>query len=532
MLDKIIRGGTIVDGTGLPAYRGDVGIRGSRIEIIGNLESAEAADVQDANGLHVSPGFIDMHSHSDLTLMEDPRGQSKIRQGVTTELVGQCGFSPFPFSKLQPAVPQSEMETAFTAHIDRFDWTDLAGYAARINRQGSAINVAPLVGHASVRAAALGYDDRPPTGDELAEMERMVAEAMEQGAFGFSTGLTLVPSAYADFEEVVTLARVAAKFGGFYDTHGRFWNSWHFKAAEEALEIGRQAGLPVEVAHLAIIDPRHQGQPEQLAAAFERAEAAGVDATFDVYPYVAAGTMLSQFLPGWVQEGGLKTMIARLRDPETHKRVFDALEDGWFRGIPWDWETIVVASPGDKGDPKWTGKNVQEMADGWAVHPKEAYIRLIDISEDSVSSVVFNRTENDMQYFLRHRLSMIGSDGNAVAADGPLSKANLHPRFYGAFPRVLGRYVRDLKVLSVEAAVYKMTGGPARRLGLRDRGRIAPGCAADLTLFDLSKVADRATFEKPHQYPVGIPHVMVNGQWVIRQGEHTGALPAGVLKRG
>jgi N-acyl-D-aspartate/D-glutamate deacylase len=530
MLDIIIRGGTVVDGTGAPAVRADVGIRGKEIAVIGDLAGAEAAESLDAGGLHVSPGFIDMHAHSDLSLMEDPHGQSKIRQGVTTEVVGQCGFTPYPFTELFPRPPASEMDTAFTARIDDFDWKDLAGYAARIARKGSSINICELIGHASVRAAVMGYDDRPPTPAELEAMRRLVAQGMEQGAFGFSTGLTLVPSAYAEIDEVVELAKVAARYDGFYDTHGRFWSGWHFKAAEEAIEVGRRAGLPVEIAHIALIDPRQQGKAAELAGILERANAEGIDVTYDVYPYVASGSMLSQFLPGWVQEGGVPAMMARLRDPQTRQKVLRELDGGWFRGIPWAWDTIFVAAPGSKGDRAWTGKHVQQMAEAWGVEPKEAFLRLLDISEDGVFAVCFNRTEEDMQYFLRHRLGLIGSDGSAVAADGPFSTGNLHPRYYGAFPRILGRYVRELKVLTVEQAVHKMTGAAARRLRLTRRGRIAPGYIADITLFDLQTVADRATFEKPHQYAAGIPHVMVSGQWVLRAGAHTGAFPTGVIR--
>jgi len=286
----------------------------------------------------------------------------------------------------------------------------------------------------------------------------------------------------------------------------------------------------VEIDHIALIDPRHHGKAAELAGILEKANAEGIDVTYDVYPYVASGTMLSQFLPGWVQEGGLSAMLGRIRDPQTRKRILVDLDAGWFRGIPWDWPSIVVASPGSKGDLAWTGKNVQQLADAWRVNPKEAFLRLIDQSEDGLFSVCFNRTEEDMQYFLRHRLGMVGSDGSAIAADGSFSRANVHPRYYGTFPRILGRYVRELKVLTLEQAIYKMTGAVARRLGLADRGRIAPGYIADLTLFDANTVIDKATFEKPHQYPAGIPHVMVSGQWVIRQGQHTGAFPAGVLK--
>jgi N-acyl-D-amino-acid deacylase len=531
MLDKIIRGGTIIDGTAQRAYRADVGITGNRIEAIGNLADAEAGEALDATGLCVSPGFIDMHSHSDLTLIEDPRGLSKVHQGVTTEVVGQCGFSVFPLAGRYAELPQTTRETAFTAHLDRVGWTDLAGYARRVAEKGSSINIVPLVGHVPVRAAVMGYEDRPPTDDELEQMRRLVAGMLEQGAFGLSTGLTLVPSAYADQDEVIELAKVTATYGGIYDTHGRFWSDWHFKAAQEAAEIGLQAGLPVQIAHMAIIDPRHQSQPDQLVAVLEQANARGADVTYDVYPYIASGTPLSQFLPGWAQEGGVEQLVARIRDSQTHARIAEEMDKGWFRGIPWDWATYYVASPGEKGDPAWTGRHVAEIADEWRVHPKEAFLRLIDISEDGIFSVVFNRTEEDMQYLLKHPLSLIGSDGNAVDAHGRLSRANVHPRFYGAFPRVLGRYVRDLGVLTLEEAVHKMTAKAAGRLGLRDRGRVAPGYIADLTLFDADTVSDRATFEQPHQYAAGIPHVMVNGQWVLRDNEHTGVFPTGVIIR-
>ena len=531
MLDKIIRGGTVVDGSGQKSYRADIGITGNRIEVIGNLSEIEAGESLDATGLCVSPGFIDMHSHSDLSLIEDPRGLSKIHQGVTTEVVSQCGFSVYPLGGRYPTVPETTMGTAFTAQIDTVDWTDLAGYARRVTQKGSSINIIPLVGHVPVRASVMGYENRAPTDDELEQMRRLVAEMMEQAAFGLSNGLTLVPSAYADQHEVVELAKVAASYGGFYDTHKRGWSDWHFKASEEACEIGLQAGLPVQIAHMAIIDPRYQGKPDQLIAIMEDANARGADVMYDVYPYVASGTPLSQFLPGWAQEGGADQLVARIRDPETHKRISDEMDKGWFRGIPWDWATYYVASPGAKGDPAWTGRHVQEIADEWNVHPKEAFLRLIDISEDGIFSVVFNRTEEDMQCFMQHPLSLFGSDGNAVDADGHLSKANVHPRFYGAFPRVLGRYVRELGVLTLEEAVHKMTGKAAGRLGLSDRGRVAPGYIADLTLFDADSVSDRATFELPHQYAAGIPHVMVNGQWVLRDNAHTGAFPTGVLTR-
>ncbi|MGQ9515727.1 MAG: N-acyl-D-amino-acid deacylase family protein [Anaerolineae bacterium] len=530
MFDILIRRAVIVDGSGRPAFPGDVGVRDGRIKAVGNLADAPAVQALDAQGLYLAPGFIDMHSHSDLSLLQDPRGQSKVRQGVTTELIGQCGLSPFPLAGRYPAIPRAAMESAYTAVVEEVDWHDLAGYAQRLERQGIALNVAPLVGHGVVRAVVMGYEDRPPTSDELEAMRRLVAEAMEQGAFGLSTGLTLSPGCFAGTDEIVALAKTAAAYSGIYDTHGRFWAGWHFRGAEEAVEIGRRAGIRVQIAHLALIDPRHWGEAAELAGILERASAGGVDVTFDVYPYVAAGSMLSEFLPEWVQEGGTAAMLACLRHPATRARLLAELEQGWFRGLPWAWDKIIVASPGSLGDPAWAGRSVQELADAWRVDPKEAFLRLIDETEDGVSAVMFNRTEEDMQFFLQHPLGLVGSDGCAIAADGPLSHVKVHPRYYGTFPRVLGHYVRERGLMPVEEAVAKMSGRPAARLGLTDRGLIRPGYIADLVLFDMGSVHDRATFEQPHQYPDGVPYVMVNGQWVVYAGEHTGALPGRVLR--
>jgi len=530
-MDIIIRGGTVIDGTGTPGYRADIGIEGNRIEAIGDLGHAEAAEILDATGLCVSPGFIDMHTHSDISLMEDPRGLSKVHQGVTTELVGQCGFSPFPIAGNYSSIPQASLDTTYTTTLRKVEWNDLAGYAERVNAQGSAINIVSLVGHVPVRAAVMGYDNRPPTAEELKGMRRLLAEAMEQGAFGFSTGLSLAPSSYADTDEVVALAETVASYGGIHDTHARFLMNWHFKLVEEAMEIGRRAEIPTHMAHMAIIDRRYWGQAERMTTILEQANAEGVDTTFDVYPYIAAGSMLSQGLPDWVHEGGLTQMVARLRDPETFQTILDNLDENRFSNDPAYYEMWMIASPGEKGDRAWIGKNVRQIADEWDMHPKEAYLRLIDLSEDGISSVVFNRREEDMQHFLTHPLGMVGSDGSSIAADGPMSDGLVHPRYYGATARVLGRYVRELKILSVEDAVHRMTGRPAARLNLRDRGRVAKGYVADLALFDPETVSDRATFEQPHQYAAGVPYVLVNGEWVIRDGEHTGALPAGVLLR-
>ena len=528
MFDTLIRGGTVVDGTGAPGVVTDIGIRDARVQAVGPLASSPTAETLDATGLVVSPGFIDMHTHSDLSLMGDPCGHSKIRQGVTTELVGHCGVSPFPIPANSASSPG---RAAHSPILGDPDWTDLEGYASRIAHQGSAINIAPLVGHGSVREAVMGYDDRPPTPEELRQMGDLVARAMDQGAFGLSAGLTLAPGRYADLDELVSLCRIVADQRGIFDVHGRFWAGWHFRGASEAIDIGRRAGLPVQIAHLAIIDSRRWRQAERLTDVIDEGVRSGVDVTFDVYPYTAAGSPLSQLLPGWVQEGGLGCMLDRLRDPQAFQRALDDVRLGWFKGLPWAWDTLVVASPGSCGGRSWTGRSIEQLAVEWGVEPAVALLQLVERSEDGIHAVMHNRIEEDMQHFLRHGLSMVGSDGNAIAIDGPHADALVHPRYYGAHARVLGRYVRDLQVLTLEEAVHKMTGRPAARLGLTDRGRVAPGSVADLALFRPGRIADQATFEAPHQYAVGVPHVMVGGEWVIRDGEHTGALPTGVIRQ-
>jgi N-acyl-D-aspartate/D-glutamate deacylase len=530
MFDQLICGAMLIDGTGRPARRADLGVVGARIQAIGELGHAEACERTSAGGLCVCPGFIDMHSHSDLSLMEDPLGQSKIRQGVTTELVGQCGFSPFPLPEAEPRIPPSTLQTTYSAEIDRIDWRDLAGYAGRIARHGSALNIAPLLGHAALRAAVVGYHNRPPTPEELHEMRRLATVALEQGAFGLSSGLTLAPSSYADAAELCALSELVAAYDGIYDTHVRFQVGQDLQCLEEAIELGRRTGVRVEIAHMGFTDPRVPGLPARQATLLERANAAGIDVAFDLYPYTASFTMLSQLLPAWAQEGGLPALLARLRDPVVRRRVAKDVEGGWLGGLPWEWDKLYVSSPGKKGDPAWAGRHVQDIAADWGVEPPEAYLRLIDISEDGVASVLFDQLEETKQFFMQHPLSLFGSDGSALAADGRLAGVKVHPRYYGAFPRVLGRYVRDLGILTLETAIHKMTGRPAARLGLCDRGRLAVGHFADLVVFDPQTVADRATFDAPQQYPVGIPHVMVNGQWVIRHGQHTGARPAGVLR--
>jgi N-acyl-D-aspartate/D-glutamate deacylase len=525
--DIVIQGGTVIDGTGAARCRADVGIRGDRIEAISDLSAAEAAVKVPAAGKIVAPGFIDIHTHSDLSLFRYPEAESRIRQGITTEVAGNCSYSPFPVNDETRAFMAARLEG--TAG-DTSGWTQLDGYARRLEERGIAVNVAPLVGHGAIRGSVMGFDDRPPTAIELRRMEDLARESIDQGAFGFTTGLTLMPSSYAETDEIVALARVAASRGAFYATHSRLWSGYHFKAAEEAIEIGRRAGIAVQISHQTIVDSRYYGQADRVVGLMEQARAEGIDVRYDVYPYTAGGTPLDQLLPDWSMEGGIDALLARLRDPMERARVRDAARPGWFRGIPWQWDRIFITRIGGPHSDL-VGRSLAEAAETLALEPLEGMLTLIERSGDDVAVVVFNRDEDDVRYFLRHPLSMIGSDGRSIAPRGDALATRPHPRFYGTFPRVLGRYWRERGDMSLEQAVHKMTAAPAARLGLRDRGRLAAGCAADVVVFDPATVADRATFEDPHQFPVGIDHVLVNGRAVCTAAGTTAERPGRVLRK-
>jgi N-acyl-D-amino-acid deacylase len=528
--DVLIREPTLIDGTGAAGRQADVAVTRGRITAIGDLSAARAADVVQAGGCVVCPGFIDMHAHSDLTPLMDPRCASKVRQGVTTELVGHCGTSVYPLLK-GTAQERAVLDGAITMGSDiKADWSDCAGYLEALERAKPAFNVATLVGNGTIRSAVMGYDNRPPTAGELEAMRWQVAQALEQGAFGLSSGLTLHPSSVAQPDELVELCTEVTRWGGLYDTHTRHLAGWHFTSVEEAIEIGRHTAVAVQVAHICIIDPRYWRQAEHLLGIIERARIDGVDVTYDAYPYTAAGCPFSEFMPEWVQSGGTEAMLRRLADGATRQRVLAEADETWASGLPQRWETVVIAWGGPHGDPSWTGKTVAELAVEAGISPEEMMLAIVARSQDIGLMVVHNRLEEDVERFVSHPVGMIGSDGIAISADGPWAKSPVHPRFYGAFPRVLARYVRERRAMTMEDAIRKMTSLPADRLGLNDRGQLKEGYTADLVIFDPRVVQDRATFEHPHQYPLGISHVMVHGQWVVRDDKQTEARPGQILR--
>lgn len=515
-MNVVIRNADILDGSGAPAFRADIGLVGDRIAAIGDLSSVTADTVIDGTGLTAAPGFIDMHSHSDFTLPINPRAESKVRQGVTTEVVGQCGDSTAP---LNPTT--RELAKAADPHLP-WDWTSFGEYLDHLRRQGLAVNIVPLVGHGAIRGVAMGLNDRAPTADDMAAMKRLVAQAMDEGAWGISTGLIYPPGLYASTDELVKLARVVAERGGFYSSHIRGEGSRLLQAVEEAIEIGERAGLPVQIAHLKAAKPRNWPLLPQALKLIDDARARGLDVAADRYPYTASSTGLSSMLPPWAHDGGRTALLDRLRLPETRQRILAGA-----RTRQWD-KVLIAHSP---NYPEIENLTMAEIADQRGTDPNETILDILLETEARVSVIHFGMKEENLHAVLCHPAVMIGSDGSARVPTGPLGEGKSHPRSYGTFPRVLGKYAREEGVLSLPEAVRKMSGLPVERLGLSDRGRLAKGMKADVVLFNPDTVRDKATYTEPYQYPVGIEYVFVNGQVVIGPGGHTGALPGQILHR-
>ncbi len=530
MLDTKIEGVTVVDGSGAPGFRADVGIIGETIAAVGNLSREPAGTILRAAGLTLAPGFIDMHSHSDWRLWANRRAESKIRQGVTTEVVGNCGFSPAP---VNPSFREDLRGFApFLPEGMDFSWQSVEEYLKRFDAGGSALNIIQLVGHGTLRVAAMGFARRGPSEAELTHMKRLIAESLDGGAWGLSTGLIYAPGSYAETGELVELARAAGRYRGFYASHIRGEGANLLDSISEAIRIGREGELPVQVSHLKAAGRPHWGKVKDVLALIDAARAEGLDVTADVYPYTASSTLLSALLPGWALEGGIEAMLKRLQDPDARGRIRAEVKAG--RGSEEDlvanagWDGIMIAYA--PGSPEAEGRRLSEIAKDMGVAPIDAAMDLILAAGHGKSyMILFQIEEADLRAALGHPHVMIGSDGSALAPHGKLGQGKPHPRSYGTFPRVLARYWREERLLSLEQAVHKMTGLPAKKLGLKDRGVIRIGARADLVVFNHRSVTDLATYEHPHRYAAGIEYVVVNGRLVIKGGEHTGSLPGRVL---
>jgi len=528
--DVLIKNGRIIDGSGRPGYMADLAINGDRIARIGKLSNATANRVIDARGLVVAPGFIDMLGQSETYLLIDPRAMSKVMMGVTTEVTGE-GESIAPINERQIR-EQEDFLKRFNLTID---WQTLDEYFKRLERQGSGVNLGTFVGATQVREYVIGFDDRPPTASELEQMKKLVAQAMNDGALGLSTSLQYVPARFAKTDEIVELAKVARQFGGIYATHQRSEANALDQSLAEVFEIARRARIPVEIWHLKTAYKKNWGRMPEVLNKIRRARSQGLDITADIYPYIAGSTSLSACLPPWALEGGVEKVLARLRDPQTRERLKQEISSDAR-----DWENIYLGSGGPGGVlvsavvnrelESVQGKRISEIAEEQKKDPLDAVFDLLLADHGQTSAIYFMMSEADMNAAMRAPFVSFCTDSGARATDGPLAGSKSHPRGWGSYPRILGRYVRDQKLLSLEAAIHKMTGAPAARVGIRDRGLLKPDLFADITIFDPARVMDRATFEMPNQYPEGIQYVLVNGQIAVDKGQRTPVLSGRVVR--
>lgn len=529
-VDLLIVHGQVIDGTGSPWFEGAVAVKDGRIVDVGRLRNVSAKRVIDAKGLVVAPGFIDLHSHSDYTLLVDGDAQSKIRQGVTTEILGESD-SAGPV--LGPSAP--EFDKMLRRYALRRDWTTLGEYFARLERQGVSVNIASCIGSGQVRMCSMGNVDRASTPQELEKMKGLVEQAMREGAIGLSSGLIYPPSAFAKTHELVELAKVAAKYGGVYASHIRGESDNSLKAIDEAIEISEKAGIPVHIFHFKKYGRANWGAMRPQIERIQTARDRGLDITADQYPYIAAMTGLEMCIPPKYMVGTSEEMVARLRDPGVRAEIRKAIETG----LPgWEdnevksvggWHGVQVASLQKPENKKYEGKRMDEVARLMGKDPVDALSDLLIDEGGSAEGVYFGMSEPDVQLAMQQPWVGVGSDGSAVNPEMKFI-GRPHPRFYGSFPRVLGHYARQEKVLTLPEAIRKMTSLSAGITGLTDRGVLRPGLAADITIFDPTTVLDKATFEDPLQYSVGVQYVIVNGVVVLDNGRHTGARPGRVLR--
>lgn len=528
--DVIIRGGHILDGTGNPWYAADIGIRDDKIAAIGKLENANAKRVIDAVGSVVAPGFIDMLGQSETSLLIDNRSLSKLSQGITTEITGEGGsIAPQDERTLAPMKPFLEQYHLVV------DWTDLDGYFRRLEKTGTPLNLGTYVGAAQVREAVIGDDDREPTPAELEKMKGLVAQAMQQGAMGVSTALIYPPGHYAKTDELVALASVASQYGGIYATHMRSEGQTEMEAIDEAIRIGREAHLPVEIFHMKVSGKTRWGSMPKVVAKIEAARESGVDVAADMYPYLAGATALASCLPPWVADGGTAKLLERLRDPAVRQRIKTEMA----ADHP-SWENLYFDSGGAPGvmisgvvNPelkKYDGQTVAEMA---ASEKKDALDALFDFilaDKAQTGALYFIANEEDLQYGLKQRWTSIGLDANESSLDGPIFEAHNHPRAWGSMPRFLGHYVRDLHLAPLPEAIRKITSLPAEREHLARRGLLKPGFYADITIFDPATIIDKATYAAPNQVSEGVHYVFVNGQLEYENGNLTGTTAGRALR--
>ncbi len=525
MFDLIIKGGLILDGSGAPPFRADVGVVGDTIRKVGDLSGEQAELIVNAEGLIVAPGFIDPHNHSDLSIFTDPTAKNYVAQGVTTLVVGNCGSSPAPVTDVNREAIHELLWGEASKSVP-IKWSSFSEYLTELEGLRKSVNVVALVGHGTVRAAVMGCEAREATDREVREMEALVAEAMEAGAAGMSLGLMYVPGMYAGREELVRLARVVGKYGGVLATHMRNEGAGLIESVIEVISIAREAGVALEISHLKAAGRSNWGLARKALTLIEYYVWRGMDVSADAYPYDASSTFLSALLPGWVRAGGAEALLRRLKEPGTVERLREELKAGLMgeRFIKWE-DVIISSSPSMR---ELEGLSLIDAARELGVDLLSAVVEVLTADKGLTEVIIKAMNPEEVAEVIVHPLVAVGSDGLVM----PEPRGKPHPRSYGTFPRVLGRLVRERKVMSLPEAVRKMTSLPARKFGLLDRGLIRPGMKADITVFDPIVINDTATYEEPVRKPEGVVHVIVNGEPVLMNGEHTGRKPGTLVRRG
>ena len=530
MFTFLIRGALVIDGSKREPFRGDIAVENGVITEVSSSIKGGGKAVIEADGLVAAPGFIDIHSHTDLTIFKHPLAESKALQGVTTEVVGNCGIGAFPMIQERKSALIDYLKIHdFHLPSDGLNWNNFTQYADQLDRIGLGLNLAPLVAHGALRIAVLGAEDRAPSDKELENMKALLTDSLEQGAWGLSTGLIYPPGSFAKTEELVDLAKIVTDYETLYTSHIRGEGATLMEALDEAIRIGKKSGVRVEISHLKAMGRGNWGRGKEALLKLEKARQSGVDIGADQYPYDATSTSLTALVPSWAHAGGVKELLKRLASPETTKRLQpEILREMKQRGGP---SRIVIAEIGSEKNGGLSGKNVSQIAELWNCAPETAVMRLLLEEKAAVGAVYFSLSEEDVAAVLSSDQVSVGSDGTGMKAEDD-SETSTHPRSYGTFARILGVYAREKGILSMARAIHKMTGLPAARLGFKNRGFIKPGFTGDLVLFDPLTIQDRSTFDRPHQYAIGVVYTWVSGCAIVQDGRITGDTPGRVLRKG
>jgi N-acyl-D-amino-acid deacylase len=524
--DIIIKNASILDGMGSLPVRKDIGINGDKISAIDNLQSATADVTIDASNLIVSPGFIDIHTHTDTELLVNPKAESKIHQGVTTEISGNCGYSPFPLNEYDFTELDKTLIEKYGFHLA---WRDLPGFMKALDEKKISVNYATFTGHGKLRSFVVGKNDVQPTAEQLDSMKNLLAISMGNGSFGLSTGLEYAPGSYASTQELIELNKVVSRLNGVYATHMRNEDDRVVKAIQEAIQICREAEVSLQLSHLKVCNKGNWNKIDHMLALIHQAESRGLPVLADRYPYIAWSTGISSLLPLWSRQGTTDEVLSRLSDKQLLTKI-QAYAEKRGKAIG-GWDRFLINSCFTEENKVFEGKSIQQCASMIGGSPFDFVKKLMIEERNRVNIMGFAMDEDNLKSVLSSPLVMIGSDGSAVAPYGKLAEGKPHPRYYGTFPRVLGKYYRQEKLFDLTTAIKKMTSMPADKLGIRKRGRIAKDCFADIVIFDSESVTDNATFVEPHQYPTGIEYVFVNGKMTIKKGEHTGEYAGKVLRK-